>query len=136
MKKDTKTEPLQFERPRIKCKSWVTLNPRPENIKPDWIVFNAPRPLIGNEEWQGEYRHGIFYVAVDPCVDEHSERIIKHNVDLDGWAVVYVAKSEFEAWKNSVLKEYGVAPEDADETIQESLLQQFFRDGWGKEIEV
>jgi hypothetical protein len=34
-----------------------------------WRVVNAPRPLPGNLQWQGDFRAGIFYAAgdVDEC---------------------------------------------------------------------
>jgi len=31
----------------------------------DFTVVNAPRPLPGEIEWQGEFLHGIFYAAGD-----------------------------------------------------------------------
>jgi hypothetical protein len=29
----------------------------------EWEVWNAPRPLVGEQEWTGDFRHGIFYAA-------------------------------------------------------------------------
>lgn len=45
-------------------------------IPPEWIIYNAPRPLYGSPGreylgatrlcWQGDFVAGVFYAAVDP----------------------------------------------------------------------
>jgi len=36
-----------------------TPDARPTNIPEDWIIMNAPRPLVGDKEWRGDFRHGF-----------------------------------------------------------------------------
>lgn len=59
------------------------------------LIFNAPRPLPGTVWWTGEFRHGTFYVGIDPIV-EHDDEFIRKTwmlqecKDLDAWPVVVV----------------------------------------------
>jgi hypothetical protein len=59
-----------------------------------WEVYNAPRPLYGALTWDGEFRHGAFYGAVDPDDDSHplfmatAQR--RGNLRLDGWLVEWL----------------------------------------------
>lgn len=53
-----------------------------------WIVFNAPRPLFGTECWQGQFRHGVFYAAINPS-DPYAQQWIRENAYLDGWVCEY-----------------------------------------------
>ena len=66
------------------------LEPRPANVPADALIFNAPRPLCGHEHWQGEFRHGIFYVAIFPA-DQYAEGFIRETVGLDGWLCEYIS---------------------------------------------
>ncbi len=65
------------------------VNQAPLNVPPNWIVFNAPRPLYGDREWQGDFLHGRFYAAVDPNGDK-AEWCIKENKSLDAWVYQFV----------------------------------------------
>jgi hypothetical protein len=59
-------------------------NNQATDIPPGWIVFNAPRPMYGDKDWQGDPGHGTFYGAIDPH-GERPEWMIKENKSLDGW---------------------------------------------------
>lgn len=69
----------------------------PDDIPEGWIVFNAPRPLYGHWTWTGEFRSGIFYVAVDPA-GEQATAFIKRNHENDArivrWATLDKVRKE------------------------------------------
>ncbi len=46
-----------------------------------WQVVNAPRPIPGEVEWTGEFRHGCFYAAGD------TGKFGKTWDDFDAWPV-------------------------------------------------
>jgi len=50
----------------METKKLFIISEKPKDIPENWLIFNAPRPLLGDKEWQGDFQHGIFYVAVDP----------------------------------------------------------------------
>ena len=54
-----------------------------------WLVFNAPRPLPGVASELWAFRHGTFYVAVDPT-RPRADRVIQDVRDLDGYPVMLV----------------------------------------------
>ena len=61
---------------------------RPD-VEQDWLIFNAPRPLYGHKEWQGDFLHGVFYAAVD----RHGDRaawMVRENCMLDGWILEHI----------------------------------------------
>ncbi len=102
---------------------------RPADVPEGWPVFNAPRPLDGAKSWQGDFRHGIYYAAVDPSLPEAS-RAIENNKSLDGWLVLYLSEDEVKqkalAWAK---REYPDYWQDADEQdIMKSYLQHSFED--------
>ena len=81
----------------------TTIYPRPEEAPEGWEVWNAPRPLLGsakpyslqgdNAQWQGDFLHGRFYVAVNPA-DDCADIWRKRNAALDGWVLEYITISE------------------------------------------
>ncbi len=73
------------------------LDPRPVDVPVDHPIFNAPRPLIGDKCWQREFRHGIFYAAIDIAVPG-AESCIRNNVSLDGWLCEYITSQDVEKW--------------------------------------
>ena len=77
----------------MKTKKLFIIGVKPANVPEDWLIFNAPRPLLGDIEWQGDFRHGLFYVAIDPK-GYIPESWIKRNCDLDGWLVEYISEDE------------------------------------------
>jgi len=89
-----------------------TFNARPENINSGWIIFNAPRPLVGNKTWQGDFISGIFYAAVDPS-DAMAHDFISNN-EMNGAKIIeYTTVNKHVAdIRAKVIAEY---PEMADE---------------------
>jgi len=99
---------------------------RPHPIPENWFIFNAPRPLLGHEEWQGEFEHGIFYVAVDP--DSYgAEGFIERNISLDGWLVEYWTKEKaIGAVKSYYLKKYPTEGEAINDMKEKELMSCFY----------
>jgi len=59
----------------------------------DWIVMNAPRPLMGTETISnGKFLDGIYYAAIDPR-DDMAVAYVAENVK-NGASVVFVADHE------------------------------------------
>ncbi len=90
---------------------------RPADIPDGWRVFNAPRPLYGQMDWQGDFLSGIFYVAVDPA-SEISAGFIERNRQLDARELVYISQEEFDArvdaYGQKMANEYGIDLDDFD----------------------
>lgn len=55
------------------------------------MIFNAPRPLPGHTQWQDEFRHGVFYSAITPDLED-SDELVRDVIAQDGWLVWYVTK--------------------------------------------
>jgi len=81
-----------------------------EKVPEGWIVYNAPRPLMGHEGWSGEFVHGIFYAAVNQ-EGEYADVYIKRNQELDGHIVKWVAKGDVLEWARRKLEDYGIREE-------------------------
>lgn len=64
----------------------------PKEQPEGWEVHNAPRPLVGNIQWEGEFRHGIFYAAIDPADSLMTGYARRENASLDAYRVEYVTK--------------------------------------------
>jgi hypothetical protein len=62
---------------------------RPD-VNPAYIICNAPRPLMGDAEWQGDFIHGVFYAGVLP----DNQVAIEFNSQMDAWELVFVTTSE------------------------------------------
>jgi len=120
----------------MKTKKLFIIGTRPD-IPEDWLIFNAPRPLLGDKEWKGDFQHGIFYVAVDPK-GYIPESWIKSNCSLDGWLVEYISESE--AMKKATdyyHKEYPNQTEAIGNLGERDLLQAFhLRFNTQEEIEI
>jgi hypothetical protein len=76
---------------------YVTLSNRPANVPPGWAIWNAPRPIYGDLTWQGDFRHGIFYAAIDPA-GERAAWQSQENHQLDAWVVEYRSVEDALAW--------------------------------------
>lgn len=76
---------------------------RPADIPADWLIFNAPRPLYG-QEFVGEFKHGILYAALDPN-DDHAAQFIYENQRNDGWLIQYIDQSVVDAWAAQYAKD-------------------------------
>ena len=77
---------------------------KPGNVPDTWEIYNAPRPLYGHVTWQGNFRHGIFYAAIDPegdYADEYRERTLQ----LDGSRCVFVTVDDVEEWATNYIAE-------------------------------
>lgn len=56
-------------------------------IPADWIVLNAPRPIVGDMDWSGDFLSGRFYAAIDPK-GEYAASRLSTNEGLDARVVV------------------------------------------------
>ncbi len=86
-----------------------TVTPNGHAIPADWLIFNAPRPLVGSEppdhkangndflEWNGEWVRGLYFAAVNPK-DPLAAHQVKQNVDLDAYLVRYMTEADVRAW--------------------------------------
>ena|GEM_PF-2688397 len=77
----------------MKTKQLFIVGTRPKDIPENWLIFNAPRPLLGHKEWTGDFYHGRFFVAVDPA-GYIPEQWIKANCSLDGWLIKYISEED------------------------------------------
>lgn len=110
----------------------------PDNVDPaTWLVYNAPRPLVGHVTWQGEFRNGIFYAAVDPTrwgadvYDDANRADDAREVDVvdrDG-AVAMIAAE---------VKRGGYGPDDLDGLSMWELAESWavpWCDAWGCDVD-
>lgn len=78
---------------------------RPTKVPASWPIFNAPRPIPGDENWQGDFRHGIYYSAVDP---NREKEVVDYNLttlkSLDAWLVRYYTTSQAIDWMRRYYK--------------------------------
>lgn len=72
--------------PAVVCESL------PGDLPKDWIIMNAPRPLLGDKVEQGQFMHGVHYAAINPGV-EFADELMKRNL-MDDARVVFVANME------------------------------------------
>jgi hypothetical protein len=93
------------------------------------LIFNAPRPLWGTREWEGDFLHGIFYVAVDPT-DARAEMMIKQNAELDGWLCEYVTMEQVRAWAAQIAAERGYDRKDVDSLSDQDLQNWYLDCNW------
>lgn len=68
----------------------------PEQVKPGWLVFNAPRPLAAtppyNENtWIEDFVHGVFYAQIDPA-EPYAQQRLRENKGLDSWLVEWIGQ--------------------------------------------
>lgn len=61
----------------------------------EYVFFNAARPLYGGVTWTGDFRHGVFYAAVN-LAHEGAQREIENNLSLDGHPVVVLTQEVIE----------------------------------------
>lgn len=65
---------------------------RPVDIPNDWVIMNAPRPLMGHKEWRGDFVCGVFYVAISPVLKE--DHCLEFNESQDATILEYVAQQD------------------------------------------
>jgi hypothetical protein len=107
--------------------SKVTVRPligdRPDNIPADWVIFNAPRPLIGTKTWEGDFNHGRFYAAINPK-DEFADQNIVENNKLDGWVLEYFLEDQAIEWTIEQTFKY-LQGKRTKEELRESASQEY-----------
>ena len=86
-------------------------------IEHGWIVYNAPRPLLGHECWQGDFRHGVFFAAVAPEGDPADEfgdapTFHKRNRQNDGYTCEIVSREAVMAYGVMIAEKYNVTLAD------------------------
>jgi len=97
-----------------------------------WLIFNAPRPLLGHQEWQGDFRHGVFYAAINP-EDTGSYRMIKYNCEMDGWFCEFWSKSQaIEKIKDVYYKLYPTKKANVDQMPEKGLISAFYHHSMGR----
>jgi hypothetical protein len=83
---------------------------------PGWAIVNAPRPLLGEQEWTGHFRHGVFYAAAPKARDGYLDSWAAD----DAWPVVFITNEDIEDRVLAKFREYGYASaEEAGVTIAE-----------------
>jgi hypothetical protein len=104
-----------------KIKGILILGDRPTEAPVGSLIFNAPRPIVGHEEWQGDFAHGRFYTAVDPKGDR-ADWMIEENRKMDAYVAEFRNKAETlalaKAWFRAEYPQYAdkqEAREDSDE---------------------
>lgn len=73
----------------VECAQAVVCESLPENLPKDWLVMNAPRPILGDQIAQGAFMHGVYYAAINPSV-EFAQDLVRRNL-MDDARVVFVA---------------------------------------------
>jgi len=70
-----------------------TLMPRPQGVPEHYLICNAPRPIIGDMLWEGDFIHGRFYAALDPENPEF-DICVRENTALDAWHLIFWTEAE------------------------------------------
>lgn len=110
------------------AKTVKVIGQRPANIPADWRIYNAPRPLYGDQTWQGDFFHGIFYAAVN-LINDEANLYIQLNTNLDGWILEYVAEETAVAESLAFYREH--YPADAIEIDpQDPDHRRWLVDAW------
>jgi len=78
-------------------KTFHVLAERPD-VPEDWMIFNAPRPMWGTQEWYDKnvYLHGRWFAAISP-MDPYKLDMLTRNEQDDGWLIVYHAEEQLQA---------------------------------------
>lgn len=82
---------------------WPSERPTPGD---EWAVWNAPRPLVGEQTWNGPFAHGVFYAAHRRGAPYFAD-VEAANAAADGWPVVLITDAEIRAAVVAALAEYG-----------------------------
>ena len=82
-----------------------------------FLIFNAPRPLIGHVEWRGDFIHGVYYAAVDPSLGD-GQHYIQRNIALYGHVLEFVSEAEvresLQAHYNAIAPQYNIDVSEHD----------------------
>jgi len=87
----------------------------------NWIICNAPRPIMGHHEWQGEFIHGVFYAVIAPDM-EHAEDMMETNRKLDAWQLVY---TDFESARAAVKLRYPRYADKIDRLTDSQIIETY-----------
>lgn len=105
----------------------------PDNVPPDAVIFNAPRPLFGYE-WKGDPCFGIFYAAIGPD-DYNRINFIDQNRRLDATVLIFVSEEEARRQVREYLAAEGYA--DVEDDIFEDYWRDCFQDNFARvEIDI
>jgi hypothetical protein len=117
----------------IQAEAIGTIGPIAFEVPADWEIWNAPRPMLGNAFWLGEFRHGVLYAALDPA-DRDAAAWRQRNVDHDGRLVEYVDRATMVAeWQGDMAEEYGAGCLDGLEQREQDGI---FDAWWAERREV
>lgn len=70
----------------------TTTDPRKgasETIPDGWFILNAPRPIMGTAQWNGDFLSGRFYVGINPK-DQFAKQNLADDLKLDARLVAFV----------------------------------------------
>jgi hypothetical protein len=88
-------------------------------IRPEWSIWNAPRPLGGHVRWIGEFQCGIWYAALDESDEQFAPRYLKGLVADDARKLEFVGPVELEAFKQEYIAEHCPEESDADWMLEQ-----------------
>lgn len=111
------------------------IEPRPANVPEGWPIFNAPRPLVGDISWQSEFRHGVFFVAIDPG-GENAKYCVKRNSELDAWLCEYVTEESVMEWLKVYCQSKGIPEERVSRLLPGQVREIWFPKEGRREIDV
>jgi hypothetical protein len=94
---------------------------RPADVPADWRVYCAPRPLPGQQCWQGEFLAGVFYAANPPDTDEADIN------SLHGRRVFYLTDEQVKTLVTDWIQRHEPADE-APDSIQACEDHDFWRE--------
>ncbi|MFA5071250.1 MAG: hypothetical protein WC511_02655 [Candidatus Pacearchaeota archaeon] len=116
-------------------KSYRTFDTRPGDVPANWLIFEAPRPILGDKNWRGSNGSGWHYAAIDPT-DAYMLPIHLSNLKKNAARLVkYVTEADYQEW----LKTYFEDPQELNHVLSDSDLldiykDNFIQDGEDKEI--
>ena len=76
-----------------KCKRRAFIGNKPADVPENATIYNAPRPLVGQTMWTGDFYAGVFYASVDPA-HHLAEKWDARNVELDATVLVYFDENQ------------------------------------------
>lgn len=94
-----------------------------QNLSESEMVCNAPRPLWGHKEFQGDFIHGIFYAIVDTS-KPYADDMLLSNSELDARKIEWVSLDEIKLWAKGYCAKLDIEmSEFDDDDLVESFLQ-------------
>ena len=96
------------------------------DVPSGWIILNAPRPLLEQDTWEGDWCHGRHYAAIDPT-DSMASVYLRKSLDLDGWVVDYIGQAEIDAHVEAMCEKYPDSAEWIRESPAKDKRQSYFQ---------